>query len=413
MAIYSLSELRTLALHTQQLTIPSGQGPGSTSDNIYQVVESLGCVQIDTLQMVQRSHYLVMWSRLGCYDPVGFDRLIYNPQYRRLFEGWQHAASIIPLIDYRYQMPHQRQLREGPHPWFQNWKEQPGNIELMQIVLERIRQEGALKGADFEYHGPKRGSWWDWKPAKTALEFRYAYGDLMITSRANFQRVYDLTERVLPAWVDTKEPTLDERNRHWIEQGVRASGVCQPAQAGDYCWMKRGNIKPYVEALIREGTFVQIEADLTTQKQATLIIHKDNLPLLEQCADRAILPERTTFLSPFDNLFWVRGRDEQLWGFRNVLEAYKPAPKRTWGYFCLPILHGERLVGRFDPKLERQNNTLRLKSLYLEEGVEPDEELVLSSAAAMRDFLAFHKAKDLVIDRSQPAVFGDKLLKML
>jgi hypothetical protein len=283
----------------------------------------------------------------------------------------------------------------------------------MQIVLERIRQEGALKGADFEYHGPKRGSWWDWKPAKTALEFRYAYGDLMITSRANFQRVYDLTERVLPAWVDTKEPTLDERNRHWIEQGVRASGVCQPAQAGDYCWMKRGNIKPYVEALIREGTFVQIEADLTTQKQATLIIHKDNLPLLEQCADRAILPERTTFLSPFDNLFWVRGRDEQLWGFRNVLEAYKPAPKRTWGYFCLPILHGERLVGRFDPKLERQNNTLRLKSLYLEEGVEPDEELVLSSAAAMRDFLAFHKANDLVIDRSQPAVFGDKLLKML
>jgi hypothetical protein len=144
-----------------------------------------------------------------------------------------------------------------------------------------------------------------------------------------------------------------------------------------------------------------------------LIVHKDNLPLLEQCADGAIRPCRTTFLSPFDNLFWAKGRDEGLWGFKQQLEAYKPGPQRVWGYFSLPILHHDSLVGRFDPKLERKDGILRLKALYLEPGVEPAEELVVGVAAAMRDFLAFHNASDLVVERSQPAAFSEQLLAAL
>ena len=122
---------------------------------------------------------------------------------------------------------------------------------------------------------------------------------------------------------------------------------------------------------------------------------------------------RTTFLSPFDNLFWAARRDEMFWGFHKALECYLPAPKRVYGYFCLPILHKERLVGRFDPKLERKTGRLILRALYLEPGVKPDEQLVKDISSAMRDFMAFHEARELVIERSQPAVLGKKLLKTI
>ncbi len=410
---YPLHAVRALALRAQGLDLALEAGPVPSQETIYQVVERLGCVQIDTLHMVQRSHYLVVWSRQGCYQPTDLDRLIYHSHERRLFEGWQHAACIIPLSDYRYQMPHQRYMRQSPTKWYQNWLSQPGNAELLPAVLERVRREGALRVSDFEYNGPKRGSWWDWKPVKVALEHLYAYGDLMIAERRNFQRVYDLTERILPAWVDTREPSLEERDRYWIEQAVKALGICQSAQAADYAYMKRGVAKPYLDDLFAQGVFVSVEAQLCDGRTRTLIVHRDNLPLLEQAANGDFAPRRTTFLSPFDNLFWARGRDELLWGFRNVLEAYKPASTRTWGYFCLPILHHDRLVGRFDPKLERQNGTLRLKALYLEPGIEPGEELIAGTAAAMRNFLAFHNATELVIERSQPAEFGQKLLAVL
>ena len=135
--------------------------------------------------------------------------------------------------------------------------------------------------------------------------------------------------------------------------------------------------------------------------------------MLEQAANGSLKAERTTFLSPFDNLFWAAHRDEMLWGFHQALECYLPAPKRVYGYFCLPILHKDRLVGRFDPKLERKDGILRIKALYLEPGVKAGEELVKDVATAMRDFMKFHDAKELVIERSEPASFGKKLLKAL
>jgi uncharacterized protein len=413
MTIYPLSAIRALALHAQGLTSPPGTSALPSLSSINEVVERIGCVQIDTLHMVQRSHYLVIWSRLGRYDPADFDRLVYDPFSKLLFEGWQHVASIIPLRDYRYQMPLMDRLRRDPGDGYHRWLSQEGNSELLPIALERIRREGALRAADFEYHGPRRGSWWDWKPAKTALEYLYAFGDLMIADRKNFQRVYDLTERILPAWVDTQPPTAEERDRFWIEQGGKALGVCQPMQAADYSYRKRTPAKPMVEALMAEGTLVPVEATLADDKTHSLVVHRDNLELIQRAAEGEIRAERTTFLSPFDSLFWGRNRDEQFWGFRNRLEAYKRQPDRMWGYYCLPILHRDRLVGRFDPKLERQAGLLRLKALYLEPGIAPDEELIAGVATAMRDFLAFHKAKEMVIEKSQPEEFGSQLLKAM
>jgi uncharacterized protein YcaQ len=412
MIAYSLSTARTLALCTQGLADSHQVATSVSSAEIQKMVERLGCVQIDTLNLVRRSHYLVLWSRMGSYNPADLDALIYSPGQRQLFEGWQRVASIITLKDYRYQLPRMLRMRQNHSEGFLKWFDREGH-ELMDTVLERVRNEGALRAADFEYHGPKLGSWWAWKPAKTALEYLFAFGDLMITDRFNFQRVYDLTERVLPAWVDASPPTIEQRDRYWMEQAALALGICQPKQLIGYNYFKQGSVRSVLEALVKEQVLVTIEVQLQDSEKDYYLVHRDYLGLLQQIADGAIRAERTTFLSPLDNLWWAPGRDEQLWGFRQRLEAYTPAAKRVWGYFCLPILHKDRLVGRFDPKMERKEGVLRLKAIYLEEGQEPDEQLVGDVASTMRDFMKFHQARELVIEKSEPGEFGEKLLSAL
>jgi len=235
----------------------------------------------------------------------------------------------------------------------------------------------------------------------------------MISDRVKFQRLYDLTERVLPKWVDTTEPTTQERDRFWVERGAKAMGVGLARHAGDYTWMKISRSRPIVAELIKDGILLPITGKLANGETGDLIIHRDNLSLLQQAADGELTAERTTFLSPFDNLWWANRRAEMLWGFHQAIEAYLPAPKRVYGYFCLPILHKDRLIGRFDPKLERKTGTLILRSLYLEPGVKRGEELVKDIATTMQDFLAFHEAKELVIERSEPEDFAKKLLKKI
>jgi uncharacterized protein YcaQ len=235
----------------------------------------------------------------------------------------------------------------------------------------------------------------------------------MISNRENIQRIYDLSERVLPEWVDRNEPSRDERDRFWLERNLRVLGVCDPRQAAGPAYIKRGDFRQTFSELISAGIAIPIQGRLASGKVQPLYVHRENMPLLDKASDGAIEARRTTFLSPFDNLFWAAGRDKQLWNFHQTLEAYVPAPKRIWGYFSLPILHCDRLVGRFDPKLERSSGTLRIKALYLEPGIEPDEDLVSGAADAMRDFLAFHQASQAVLERSQPEEFGEKLIAAL
>jgi hypothetical protein len=410
MTIYPLSALRILALHTQKLDTPNGSEPAASLDSVYETVNQLGAVQIDTLQMVARAHYLAIWSRHGTYPPSMFDELAFHPEQRRLFEGWYHAACYVPTHEYRYQIPRQRKLRENGHHWYNEWIKTPGHKELIEATLVRIRTEGGLRTSDFENPEARRSSWWDWKPAKVALEHLYAFGDLMIVERVKFQRVYDLTERVLPAWVDVAEPTAAERDRFWVERGAKAIGVGLPRNSGDYTWMKITTSRPIVQELMKQGALVEITGETVSGPQA-LIIHRDNLPLLEKVAAGEIRAERTTFLNPWDNFWWAQDRDEVLWGFKHLIELYVPAPKRIYGYYLMPILHKDRLVGRLDPKLERKTGTLRLKSLHLEPGIAPDEQLVADVAAALRDFMKFHHAKDLVIEAANPPEFGEKLLR--
>jgi hypothetical protein len=409
--VYPLAALRAAALHTQRLITPNQASPAPTPDAILDLVTALGYVQIDTLHVVNRAHYVTLWSRFGSYDIDDFHRLIYTAGQRRLYEGWGHAASIIPLEHYRYHR-WRADTSISYNPGFREWLSKNGSRELAAQTLERIRAEGGLRVGDFEYEGPQRGAWYDWKPPKVALEVLFAWGDLMVADRVNFQRVYDVRERVLPEWVDTTPVTPDEARRFCLEQAARALGVFEPRHLTFYAYMRATPARSLVSALIEEGLLVEIRGE-SMNGVKTWMAHRDNLPLLQQAADGDIRPERTTFLAPFDSLFWAGDRDEKLWGFNQVLECYKPAAERVYGYFSLPILHKDRLVGRFDPKLDRKTGVLNLNALYLEPGIVPDDELIAAVAAALRDFLSWHGAKSLTIEKSEPAAFGEKLMRAL
>ena len=396
---YPLSAARALALDAQGLAGQPDLDTPSTPEQVYAAVERVGCLQIDTLQMVRRSHYLALWSRLGAYDPEDLDALAYDPESRRLFEYWLHAASIIPLSEYRYRLYLMRRCAEGSFRSRRGWLDEPGNVEIVDGVRRRILEEGAARVSDFsDERVDARKGWWDWKPAKRALEYLFDVGELMVSGRVSFQRVYDLRERVLPSWVDASEPTEEEAIRHLLEWSMRRVGICTPRQLTDYARLKVGETRQHLRALTDEGVFVEVTCLTAADRAERFIVHRDSLDTLERASDGELVPSATTFLTPFDSLFWAPGRDMQLWGFEQRLEAYVPAPKRRWGYFCLPIVHGDRLVGRFDPKLERATGTLRLKALHLEPGVEPDEELATCFSRAMRGFMAFHGATDLVVE---------------
>lgn len=412
---YPLSAVRSIALHAQGLAEPQRRGARPGIEAVYAAVERAGWVQIDTLQVVNRAHYLTLWSRLGAYDMGLLDQLLYDggstspDNGRRLFEYWAHAACIIPLTFYAHFLPQMRRRREGRGTWHANWVAKPENQRKMRMLYERIREIGPSRPADFRTGKRAPGSWWNWDDAKIALEYLYDIGELAIANRINFQRIYDARERVLPAWVNTREPSEAEAHKRLLEVSLRALGVCPPDQVGNYLDMQPTAARPLVSELIADGTFIRIQAELADRATHELLVHRENLPLLESAADGALRARRTTFLNHFDSLFRARQFVRAAWRFNQRLECYTPEPDRTWGYFCLPILDRDRLVGRFDPKLERKTGLLRLKALYLEPGVRPSQRLATSVARAMRDFMRFHNATDLVIERSDPAEFSAKL----
>lgn len=420
-AAFPIHAAQTVALHAQGLTLRNGTEPTPTIDTLYDLINQLACLQIDTLQRVHRTQYLVPWSRLGVYDPAFLDQLAYgDPEQsppddgRRLFEYWFHAACYLPFDDYRFRLPRMRSSRVGRYERTRTWLAKDDTQKLLEQVYSRVANEGPLQVRDFKDDVGKRGPWWDWKPSKNALEHLFSRGDLMIADRIRFERIYNLSERVLPDWVDRSEPTSEQAALHVLERSAMALGVCTAAQISDYSHdFKRTEAKPFIEQLLGQGVLLPVHAELDSGEIVDLVIHKDNLTLMEAAADGSLKAERTTFLSPFDSFFYPRGRDGQFWGFRQVLEAYKPAPQREWGYFCLPILHREKLVGRIDPRLDRKKGRLHIEALYLEPGAKPDNEMIIAVAATMKDFMAFHQANDLVIENSRPKTFGSALMRAI
>jgi len=377
----TIREARAVALRAQ------GFGAGWERQPA-RVLARLGAIQLDSVNVVARSHDLIAFARIGPTSVEAMHRAVYRA--RRGFEYWGHAASWLPIEDFRYFLHRMERMRTHSRRWWSGVRSK--HAELYEGVLARVRDEGPLTCAAFEDPRGQRGSWWDWKPAKLVLEDLFDQGLLMATARsAGFARVYDLPERVLPEGLDVSDPGEAESARYLLLRGFASHGVATAREAADYFRLRPALWRPALRVLEQSGAVVPVRVEGWKQ------------PAFAPPAalERTAVPRhRPTFLSPFDNLIWERARTEQLYGFHQRLEIYTPAAKRRFGYYVLPLLARGRLAGRADVKLDRATSTLRVHALYFEPPVAG--EAAADAAAALASLAKHLGAAQVRVDRAEP-----------
>jgi uncharacterized protein len=332
----------------------------------------------------------VLFSRLGPYQPQWLDEHLAEG---KLFEYWSHEACFLPVEDYGL-MRH-RMLDPSDMGWKYagEWHEQY-RTEI-DALLAHVRATGPVRSADFALETGKGNGWWDWKPEKRHLEVLFAIGELMVAERRNFQRVYDVTERVLPHWNDVRDlQSVDAVARELLLRSCRALGVMRADWAADYYRLPR---RPYADALHQladEGELVPVRVE--GWKQDTYV-HRDFAPMIDAASNGELASTVTTLLSPFDPVVWDRKRAAALFGFDYVIECYVPAAKRKYGYYVLPILNRGKLIGRVDAKAHRASGVFELKSLHLEDGVRVSGRLIADLRRALQRCADWHGTPDLQI----------------
>jgi hypothetical protein len=368
------------------------------------MMRRMGILQIDTIHVVERSPYLVLWSRLDDYQREWLDELLVEGA---LFEYWAHAMCFLPIEDYplyRRRMLDAIQNKTRPEKWAVEWSQE--HPEVIERIRHHLREKGAVRSAEFENKDHRSGGWWNWKEEKDALEALLLTGEVMIARRQNFQRVYDLRQRVLPGWDDAALPSSDELRRVLTLRTVEALGIAVPAWVPDYYRQPKKGMPQWLEQLADEGLLLRAKLE---GFQGAAYVHPDRYQLLEETASGSREPTLTTLLSPFDPLVWDRQRARDLFDFDYTIECYTPAAKRRYGYFSLPILRGDRLIGRLDPKAHRAEGVFEIKALHLEAGVPVSDGLAADLAAALRRLAAWHGTPDLVVRQSDPPELAARL----
>lgn len=345
MADLSGAQARKLALLSQRLV---GQKRSTDLETTATTIEHLGYVQIDTISVVERAHHHVLWSRNPHYKPAHLDTLVAN---KRVFEYWSHAASYLPMQDYRFTLPRKQAFKEGNiRHWF------PKDLTLMASILQRIRNEGPLMAKDFDSNVVKTTGW-ESKPTKQALENLYMQGDLMITCRKNFHKVYDLTERVLPNDIDLSLPTPLELAKFRVLKYLKAHAFGNVAEIT----YQLKNAK----SLVIKATNELKESGVIENCQINGIDYVVLTSSLKELNKRPNL-NKAKILSPFDNLVIQRNRVANLFNFNYLLECYVPKTKRQFGYFTLPIMWKGDLVARADCKVDKSRFCLNVIHLVIE-----------------------------------------------
>jgi len=361
-------------------------------------IAAMGMLQIDTINVVARSPYMVLFSRLGAYRSAWLDEALAEGD---IAECWAHEASFVPSSEYRFH----RDYRSGRGGHWAHKSAERTRAEAgadMDLLLERIRNEGPLRAADFERDAPAAKGWWGWKPEKRWLEAWFALGALMVTRRERFQRVYDLAERVTARWVEPPPVgALDEADvrRHFILESVRALGVAKARWIADYFRLKPRVTDAELTPLVAQGLLIEVAVEGWNEPA---YVHRDHASLLDEAAANLLRATRTTLLSPFDPVVWDRARAMDLFDFEYTLECYTPAAKRMYGYYVLPILHRGRLVGRLDAKAHRQEGLFEVIGVWLEAGVSASPGLVAGIASAIGECAGWHATPRIAIQRSQP-----------
>lgn len=378
----SIDDARKLVLLSQGL--PSFKRARGPLDSTLSALEQLGYVQIDTISVIQRAHHHTLWNRNPRYTASHLDQLVAE---KRVFEYWSHAAAYLPMRDFRFSLPRKRAIACGEQEhWFER------NPRLENQVLKRIASEGPLMAKDFENSGKRIGDW-KIKPAKRALETLFMQGDLMVSQRINFQKVYDLTERALPTGTDTTDPTPEEHARFLITRFLRANGLGQAAEIAYLLPKTRPLIHRTMMDMVATGELRQIRVE-----DKDYHVLPDSLETLNKPLARS----RLKILSPFDNLVIQRKRMQALFGFNYLIECYLPAAKRQYGYFTLPILWNGRLAARMDCKAERRTSLLHIHHLALEPWLVKKDAFLEALVKELASFLQFNECTRLRVHRTTP-----------
>jgi hypothetical protein len=341
----------------------------ATADALYELIERLGFVQIDSINVVERAQHLTLAARMQGYRPALLERLLERD--RRLFEHWTHDAAAIPSVWYphwhvRFERYRKRVLE---HPW---WAERvgPDPQAVVAHVRERLRTEGPLMTKDFEDERPEGTdkTWWGWKPTKAALEYLWRVGEVAVARRVNFHKVYDLTERVLPHLHAVPPPGREEHAEWACRSALKRLGVATPSEiAGFWNAVSLEEARAWCRQAVETGGIVEV---LAAAVDGAAPRRSYAVPDWEaRAAALPAAPPRVRILSPFDPILRDRTRALRLFGFDYRFEAFVPAPQRRWGYYILPLLEGERLIGRLDPKLRRDEGVLEIRQLWWEPGV--------------------------------------------
>ena len=380
-----LARLRRVALAAQGLL--QAQPYGRSLPGARKAINHIGYVQIDTISVVERAHHHVFYARVPKFKPAMVNRMLLDGD---IFEYWAHAAALLPIADFRFSLPYKHAIKSGQTHWYKT-----PDKKLMGELLARIRSEGPIRSRDLETNTTKRAGWWDWKPAKKALEQMYMEGDLMVCDREGFQKTYDLTERVLPPDVNLQMPSMEEFAAHILDQQLRCHGFV--SLKGLTYLRRNAGLRKAVKTLVNER--------LTHRTLEQVRLSSGELFVLETGAlDRPLprLNNRMLILSPFDNSVIQRERLKALFHYDYQIECYVPAAKRQYGYFCLPLLYRGEFIGRMDCKAHRKISQLEIKSLYLEPH-NFDEDLVIAAFVnAITEFCHFQKCDSVSLTKVYP-----------
>src|SRR5262245_48691101 len=352
----SLAEARRVAL-AAQLFVPALATPKNAAA-LGKIVHRLGALQIDSVNVLVRSHYLPLYSRCGSYAPELLERAAYDGS-RSVFEYWGHEASFLPVELFPLFRWRMDRARNGEGTWKRLRRYATSHQALVVAVLEQIRERGALGASELADCGKSQGSWWGWSQGKEILEWLFWIGDVTTARRRNFERLYDLTERVLPERVRTASvPSPEQARRELMAVAARALGVATSRDLRDYFRLPAEDAQVRVAELVEQGTLQPVTVEGWKQQ--------GYLHVAAECPRRA---DVSALLSPFDSLIWERQRTQRLFGFHFRLEIYTPLHKRQHGYYVLPYLLGDRLVGRVDLKSDRARSRLQVRGGSVEAGI--------------------------------------------
>ncbi len=344
----SKKEARRILIVNQKL---SGNGIFRSGKKLLNIIESVGYVQIDTISVVERAHHHTLWSRMPEYKQHLLDHLLETD--KSIFEYWSHAAAYLPMKDFKYSLIRKQNYSRRNKNW------EKGNKKILKYVYDRIVSEGPLQSKDFEDKSKRTSGWWDWKPSKDALDFLFHKGDLMIKSRKGFQKVYDLTERVLPSETDTRVPTEDEYYEHLILNSIRSNGFASVKEITYNRRYDRIQFLKTLKRLLENNIIIKININGLTEEYYTT---GDIMTMPVKSSDT----KSVHILSPFDNLIIQRKRLKDLFDFDYTIECYVPEAKRKFGYFCMPVLNGDKFIARIDAKADRANNIFVIKNIFPE-----------------------------------------------